>query len=74
MAYRIEITFSGDAPDEEMDRAKILGSPDVRDAVKALSDHLEAVGLPVKVEARTIRSGDRKFKNRPRIVEPAAAE
>jgi hypothetical protein len=58
--YRIEILFSGDAPDDELERARILGSTDVAEAVYALSKALEGHGFGHEVRAQTIRKNQRK--------------
>jgi hypothetical protein len=60
--YRIEILFSGDAPDDELERARILGSTDVAEAVYALSQALESHGFSHEVRAQTIRKNVRRAR------------
>lgn len=76
MTYRLEISFIGDAPDGEYERAKIIAHPKVEAAIEALAAELKAAGLQHEVTARTIRSTpNRKNSGRkPKLVEPAAAE
>jgi len=65
MNYRIEILFSGDAPDDELERARILGSPAVTQAIDALSAALDGVGesgFAHQVRAQTIRKNVRKAR------------
>ncbi len=59
--HRIEIRFHGDAPSDELSRARIIGSADVADAMKALQDHLSAVGFDSKVEVVVVKT---KVRNR----------
>jgi hypothetical protein len=73
MSYRIELLFVGDAPDGELERAKILAKPEVTDAIMALSQVLEGVGFQHLVNARTVRGTERKRKaTGPALVESAA--
>ena len=60
LSFRIEIKFAGEAPSDELARAKILGSKDVHDAIVALQAHLEALGLPTVVSAQSVRSNERR--------------
>lgn len=63
--YRIEITFSGEAPDDELSRARILANPDVATAEAAYSKALADAGFAHTVTARSIAKVDRKKKARP---------
>ena len=58
--YRIEILFSGEAPGDEMERARILGAEDVAAAIRSLSDALETRGLAHQVRAQTVRRNVKK--------------
>jgi hypothetical protein len=72
MTYRIELLFVGEAPEDELARARILASPAVSDAVETLSRALQAAGLAHEVVARTVRPGKRPgISGRPKL---AAAE
>lgn len=68
--HRIEISFIGDAPDDELKRAQILASPHVSEAIADLSKALEAVAFTHEVSAKTVRS----VPKRPRAAIRAAAE
>lgn len=71
MPHRIEITFVGDAPEDELARARILAGSTVTEAVQALSDALLGAGLKHEVTVHTIRTGNRAGKSgRPRLVAP----
>ncbi len=73
MTYRIELLFVGDAPDGELERAKILAHPDVTIAIMDLSAELTKAGLGHEVTARTVRGTERKRKaTGPALVEDAA--
>lgn len=76
--YRIEILFSGDAPESELERARILGSADVAEAMLVLSQALEGNGFAHRVRAQTIRKNVRKPAGQKaaalRTVGDAAAE
>jgi hypothetical protein len=73
--YRIEILFSGDAPDDELERARILGSTDVAEAVLSLSQALESHGFAHAIRAQTIRKNVRKRQEATReFPRDAAAE
>jgi hypothetical protein len=54
-SHRIEITFVGDAPDSELERAKILGSEKIAVAIDNLKQLLADLGLETAVSAKTIR-------------------
>jgi hypothetical protein len=54
-SFRIEITFVGDAPDSELERAKILGSEKVAEAIDNLKHLLADLGLETSVSAKTVR-------------------
>jgi hypothetical protein len=54
-SHRIEITFVGDAPDSELERAKILGSEKVAEAIDNLKQLLADLGLETAVSAKTVR-------------------
>ena len=71
--YRIQILFSGDAPDDELERARILGAEDVAEAVLHLSKALEAHGFSHTVQAQTIRRIPKRPRQ-PRVVGGQAAE
>jgi hypothetical protein len=71
MTYRIELLFVGDAPDGEMERAKILADVDVTAAVRNLSSNLEKAGFAHIVTARSVRATSRATKPSLRSVEAA---
>jgi hypothetical protein len=60
--HRIEIRFCGPAPSDELSRARIIGNPDIADAMKALQERLEAVGFPCEIEVQTIKTGAPKTR------------
>ena len=53
--HRIEILFAGDAPDSELERAKILGSKEVGDAIEDLRSVLANLQLDAVVTAHSVR-------------------
>jgi hypothetical protein len=53
--YRIELLFIGKAPASELERARILASAEVTQAIQALSKALEGAGLPHAVDCRAVR-------------------
>lgn len=67
MSHRIELLFVGKASASELERARILASADVTQAIQALSKALEAAGLPHAVDCRTVREA----VGRPRKTPPA---
>ena len=72
-SYRIEITFAGDAPDSELERAKILGSEKVSEAIKELQAILTSLGLDVIATAHSVRKMP-KHQRPGRQKPPAMAE
>lgn len=56
MSFRIEITFSGEAPDDELRRAHIIADANVTKAMEGLSLALENAGFPHETSAKTVRS------------------
>ena len=62
-SHRIEITFAGDAPDSELERAKILGSEKVSEAIKELQAILASLGLDVTATAHSVRKMMNKGRN-----------
>ncbi len=58
MSYRIELTFVGEAPADELERAKIMAA--VADEVGAMSAKLAEAGFANTVVAHTVRATDRK--------------
>ena len=56
MASRLEITFTFDAPDDEMARAKLIGAEQVHHACDQLVDALAAVGANAKMSAKFVKS------------------
>lgn len=56
MSFRIEITFSGEAPDDELRRAHIIADPDVSQKMGELSTALQNAGFPHETAAKTVRS------------------
>jgi len=72
MTYRIELLFVGEAPEDEYERARIIASPRVEEAVAALRSALHEAGLTHELQVRTIRPGKRPgVSGRPKL---AAAE
>jgi len=53
--HRIEILFVGDAPDSELERAKILGSREVGDAIAELQSVLRNLQFDATVTGRIVR-------------------
>jgi hypothetical protein len=70
MTHRIEIMFVGDAPADELERARILAGSEVGLAIINLSQMLKASGFEHTVTARTVRPPNK----RPRPTLAAAAE
>ena len=68
-SHRIEITFSGPAPADELARAKILGNVKVAEAIEQLLQTLKEAGLDAIATAQSIRSAVK----RPRMVSPRNA-
>lgn len=65
LPYRIEILFVGDAPEDELERARILAGGDVAKAILALSQALQDAGMTHLVKAQSVRAtpkGPRKPK------------
>lgn len=60
MSYRIEIKFAGDAPEDEMARAKIIANGRVQDAIDVLSAALVEAGLEHRATATSIRAQARR--------------
>lgn len=74
MAHRIEIMFVGEAPESELERAKILGSSDIVASIEALRALLSASGLAdVVVIAKSIKEVARRSPKR-RAAASLAAE
>lgn len=61
-SHRIEITFIGAAPDDELERAKILGAVEVVEAIENLKNLLAKLGMDASVTAQTIRAMPRKSR------------
>ena len=74
VVYRIEILFSGDAPADELTRARILANAGVTEAMADLSRALEAAGFAHEVGARTVRTGERQGRPSRPVAAPIAAE
>lgn len=76
MAYRIELTFVGDAPEGELERAKILAGANVSGAIEGLSIALSQAGLEHTVRAQTVRSTERSKNSgrKPKLIQTDAAE
>ena len=55
MTTRLEILFSGEAPDDEFERAQKLGDAGVLTAMEELLHVLDNVGLKLKREVRAVR-------------------
>jgi hypothetical protein len=69
MSYRIELLFVGDAPESELERARILADSGVSAAMAELSERLEQVGFRHEITAKTVRGTPR----RPKATGPALA-
>ena len=74
MSHRIELRFSGKAPESELERARIMANADVTLAIQALSKALEAAGLPHAVDCRTVREAVGRPRKAPLAAVPDAAE
>lgn len=72
MTHRIELLFVGEAPADELARAKILASANVTDAIGELSKALVAAGLEHKVECRTVRATPGRPKKKAGLLDMAA--
>ncbi len=70
--HKHTLTFEGDVPTSEMDRAAIYG-PDVKAAITVLQDALKAAGHPHTVESKIIKPKTASGPRKPRAV-PVAAE
>lgn len=69
----MEVKFEGEAPTDELARARILANPTVESAMQALSDALLGAGLNHEVTARTIKSTPaRSNAGRKRVGAPVA--
>ena len=69
MTYRIELLFVGEAPESEMERARIMGAPAVQEKIDLLKHELADQGLETIVEFRTVRPGKRpKASGRPKLA------
>jgi len=71
--HRIEILFVGDAPDSELERAKILGSREVGDAITDLRTVLANLQLEATVTAHSVRKmtyKPRSARKLQEVVEP----
>ena len=64
MSSRIEISFVGEAPESELDRAHILAAPDVTASIKALQAALTAAGFKHEATARIVRELGPRTKTR----------
>ena len=62
MAYRIEITFAGEALADELARARILAAPEVVTAMESLTAALASAGMTATVTAHSINSVPRPKK------------
>ena len=71
MSHRIELTFVGKAPADELARAKILASDNVTDAIGELSKALLAAGFEHAVECKTVRETGGRPRSKPALVSAA---
>jgi len=68
--HRIEILLAGDAPDSELERAKILGSKEVGEAIEDLRSVLANLQLDAVVTAHSVRKMARhRGPSRPKLQE-----
>ena len=73
--HRIEILFVGDAPDSELERAKILGSKEVGEAIEDLRSVLANLQLDVTVTAHSVRKMAKHWgPSRPKLQEVAGPD
>ncbi len=68
MAHRIEIIFSGEAPEDELRRYQLLGNAGVVAAIENLGEVLRDAGLPCEVQVKTVRSQNRHPKGESGVV------
>lgn len=76
MAFRIEVLFSGPASENELDRAKIVGSTEVVVAIDKLNAALHEAGLDSTVSVRSVNSSigsGSKHRSRLHAGEPPVA-
>jgi hypothetical protein len=71
--HRIEIVFAGDAPDSELERAKILGSKEVGDAIAELQSVLANLQLDAAVTAHSVRKMPKLRSARLKLQEAAGS-
>jgi len=74
VSHRIEIIFVGNAPADELERARILANAGVTEAMADLSRALEAAGFAHEVGAKTVRTGERQGRPSRPVAAPIAAE
>lgn len=76
MASRLEITFTFDAPDDEMARAKLIGAQVVHEASDSLLAALEKVGAKPTMAAKFVKSVPARSNSgrKPKAVTMQAAE
>ncbi len=68
--HRIEILFAGDAPDSELERARILGSKEVGEAIEDLRSVLANMQLEAVVTAHSVRKmAKHRGPSRPKLQE-----
>jgi hypothetical protein len=73
--YRLELTFEGDLPEDEMDRSAITGDPAVRAARDELIKAFKDAGATVTARSTVHKVRPPSTKPRqPRSVPRAAAE
>lgn len=70
MKYRIEIKFEGDAPEDELSRAIIIGDEKVRALMADLSAALKACGFEHGISARSVQVLVRRKKAGSAPVDP----
>lgn len=56
MSHTHTLKFTGSLPSDEMERAGVLGHPDVRAARKALHDAFEEAGAPHTSESKVSKA------------------
>ncbi len=71
MSHKHTLTFEGDVPETERERAGIWG-PEVSAAIDALRSALADAGHPHTVESKIIRPKVSKGPRKPRAVRQAA--
>lgn len=59
---RLEILFSGPAPEDEFERARLLAAPAVAAAFDALSAALNESGLSLSRQVRVVRGNENHRK------------